>query len=149
MARSRFVSLIRLRFHMLLAAEFGTGQVLWSMLYFFLFFLWIMLVFNVIGDIFRSDDLSGWGKALWTAFIIFVPYLGVFVYLIARGSSMAQRQVDQGQAQQAAVQEYIRTTAAGNGSSAADQLASLAELHTAGKLSDDEFATAKSRIINA
>ena len=134
---------------MLLAAEFGTGQVLWSMLYFFLFFMWIMLVFNVIGDIFRSDDLSGWGKALWTAFIVFVPYLGVFVYLIVRGSSMAQRQVNQVQAQEAAVQDYIRTTAGGSGTSEADQLASLADLHTAGKLSDDEYAAAKSRVLNA
>lgn len=134
---------------MLLAAEFGTGQVLWSMLYFFLFFMWVMLVFNVIGDIFRSDDLSGWGKALWTAFIVFVPYFGVFAYLIVRGSSMAQRQVDQVQAQEAAVQDYIRTTAGGSGSSEADQLASLAELHTAGKLSDDEYAAAKSRVLNA
>jgi len=134
---------------MLLAAEFGTGQVLWSMLYFFLFFLWIMLIFNVIGDIFRSNDLSGWGKALWTAFIVFVPYFGVFVYLIVRGSSMAQRQVDQAQVQQAAMQDYIRTTAGGSGTGDADQLASLAELHSAGKLSDEEFATAKSKIINA
>ncbi len=134
---------------MLLAAEFGTGQVLWSMLYFFLFFMWIMLVFNVIGDIFRSDDMSGWGKAGWTAFIVFVPYLGVFAYLIVRGNSMAQRQVAQVQAQEAAVQDYIRTTAGGSGSSAADQLASLAELHTAGKLSDDEYAAAKSRVLDA
>ncbi|MDG2038914.1 MAG: SHOCT domain-containing protein [Ilumatobacter sp.] len=139
--------MIQMRFHMLLAAEFGTGQVLWSMLWFFLFFLWIMLIFNVIGDIFRSDDLSGWGKALWTIFIVFVPYLGVFVYLIARGSSMAQRQVNHVQAQQAAVQDYIRTTANGSGVGAADQLASLAELHTAGKLSDEEFAAAKTKVI--
>ena len=136
---------------MLLAAEFGTGQVLWSMVYFFLFFLWIMLIFYVFGDIFRSDDLSGWGKALWTIFIIFVPYLGVFVYLIARGGSMAERQVKQVQAQEAAMQDYIRTTAGGSGSGAseADQLASLAELHTAGKLSDDEYAAAKGRVLNA
>ena len=133
---------------MLLANEFGVGQVLWSLLYFFLFFMWIMLVFNVIGDIFRSDDLGGWGKALWTAFIVFVPFLGVFVYLIARGGSMAQRQVDRVQQQEAAMQDYIRTTA-GSGTSEAEQLASLADLHTAGKLSDDEYAAAKAKIINA
>ena len=133
---------------MLLASDFGVGQVLWSMLYFFLFFMWIMLVFNVLGDIFRSDDLGGWGKALWTAFIVFVPFLGIFVYLIARGGSMAQRQVNRVQAQEAAMQDYIRTTAGGGGS-AADQLASLAELHTSGKLSDDEYAAAKAKIINA
>jgi hypothetical protein len=133
---------------MLLASDFGVGQVLWSMLYFFLFFMWIMLVFNVIGDIFRSDDMGGWGKALWTAFIVFVPFLGVFVYLIARGGSMAQRQVNRVQAQEAAMQDYIRTTA-GGGTGAADQLASLAELHTAGKLSDDEYAAAKAKVLGA
>ena len=69
-------------------AEFGTGQVFWSMLWFFLFFIWIWMLFVVFGDIFRSHDLSGWAKALWSIFVIFVPYLGVFVYLIARGHKM-------------------------------------------------------------
>ena len=71
-----------------LGAEFGTGQVFWSMLWFFMFFIWIWLLIIVFGDIFRSPDLSGWGKALWTIFIIVLPYLGVFVYLIARGHKM-------------------------------------------------------------
>jgi len=70
------------------AAEFGTGQVLWSMFWFFMFFIWIWLLIVIFSDIFRSDDLSGWGKALWTLFVIVLPYLGVFVYLIARGSQM-------------------------------------------------------------
>jgi len=74
-----------------LIAEFGTGQVLWSMLWFFLFFIWIWLLIVVFADIFRSADLSGWGKALWTIFVILLPYLGVFVYLIARGGTMHQR----------------------------------------------------------
>jgi len=72
-------------------AEFGTGQVFWSMLWFFLFFIWIWLLIVVFGDIFRSRDLSGWGKALWTIFVIVLPYLGVFVYLIARGGGMHTR----------------------------------------------------------
>ncbi len=71
-------------------AEFGTGQVFWSFLWFFLFFIWIWLLIMVFSDIFRSPDLSGWGKALWSIFIIFVPYLGVFVYLIARGHKMSE-----------------------------------------------------------
>ena len=70
---------------MTLAAEFGTGQVFWSMLYFFLFFIWIYLLIVVFSDIFRSDDLGGWAKALWVIFVILLPYLGVFVYLIAAG----------------------------------------------------------------
>ena len=64
-------------------ADFGTGQVFLSMLYFFLFFIWIWLLIVVFGDIFRSDDLGGWGKALWVIFVIVVPYFGVFIYLIA------------------------------------------------------------------
>lgn len=74
-----------------LLAEFGTGEVLWSMLWFALFFIWIWLLVMVFADIFRSPDLSGWGKALWSIFIVFVPYLGVFCYLIARGGSMSSR----------------------------------------------------------
>jgi hypothetical protein len=73
------------------AAQFGTGQVFLSMLWFFLFFIWIWLLIVVFADIFRSHDLGGWGKALWTIFVIVLPYLGVFVYLIARGGKMADR----------------------------------------------------------
>ena len=74
-------------------ADFGTGQVFWSMLWFFLFFIWIWLLIVVFSDIFRSPDLSGWGKALWSIFVIVVPYLGVFVYLIARGHKMQEHAV--------------------------------------------------------
>ena len=75
---------------MSLLAEFGTGQVLWSMLWFFLFFIWIWLLIMVFGDIFRSHDLGGLAKALWVIFVIILPYLGVFVYLIARGHKMQE-----------------------------------------------------------
>jgi hypothetical protein len=129
----------------LLASEFGSGQVLWSFLWFFLFFVWILLLFQVFGDIFRSEDLGGWGKALWTIFIILVPFFGVFVYLIARGGKMHERQLAAAQANQQAVNQYIRDTAAG--ADPATQLAQLADLHTSGKLSDDEYATAKAKVI--
>lgn len=130
---------------MLLAAEFGTGQVLWSIFWFFLFFMWIMLVFNIFGDIIRSDDMSGMAKAVWTVLIIFLPYLGVFLYLIVRGGSMGRRQAQAAQEQEAAVRDYIRSAA--GSPSAADQLAALADLHSSGKLSDDEYAQAKARVI--
>ena len=77
----------------MLLAEFGTGQVFWSMLWFFLFFIWIWLLIVVFSDIFRSHDLSGWAKALWMIFIILLPYLGVFVYLIARGHKMQEHAI--------------------------------------------------------
>ncbi|MFW2382911.1 MAG: SHOCT domain-containing protein [Acidimicrobiales bacterium] len=128
------------------AAEFGVGQVLWSIFWFFLFFIWIMLVFQVFGDIIRSE-MSGMSKALWAAFIIFVPYLGIFMYLIVNGSAMGERNVQRAQEQDAAVQQYIRSAA--GSASASDQLASLADLHSSGKLSDEEYAAAKSRVINS
>ena len=93
------------------AAEFGTGQVFWSFLWFFMFFIWLWLLIVVFGDIFRSDDLSGWGKALWSIFIIIVPYLGVFVYLIARGGKMGARAAADAQAQDEAFKQYVRQTA--------------------------------------
>ena len=131
----------------LLAADWGVGQVVWSLLYFFLIFVWIMLIFQLFGDIIRSDDLSGWGKAIWSIFIIFLPFLGIFAYLIVRGGGMAERQVKAARQQEAAVQDYIRTTA--GGPSAADELAKLADLHSAGKLDDAEYAAAKAKVINA
>ena len=130
---------------MLLAAEFGTGQVFWSILWFFLFFVWIMLIFTVFGDIIRNDDMSGWVKAIWSIFIIFVPFLGIFLYLIIYGGKMGERQVKAAQKQEAAMQDYIRTTA-GTGSQA-DELAKLADLHKAGSLDDAEYAAAKAKII--
>ena len=83
---------------MLVAAEFGSGQVFWSMLWFFMFFIWIWLLIIVFSDIFRSQDLSGWGKALWSIFVIVLPYLGVFVYLIARGHKMNEHAAAAGEA---------------------------------------------------
>jgi Short C-terminal domain/Phospholipase_D-nuclease N-terminal len=130
----------------MLADEFGSGQVFLSMLWFFLFFIWIWLLIVIFGDIFRSDDLSGWGKALWSLFIIVVPYLGVFVYLIARGHKMQEHQVRAAQAQEAAVRDYVQNVA-GSGVSAADEIARLADLRDRGVISDAEFQQAKAKAI--
>jgi hypothetical protein len=127
-------------------AEFGTGQVFWSMLWFFLFFIWIWLLITVFADIFRSEDLSGWGKALWSIFVIVAPYLGVFVYLIARGGKMHQRDVAAAQANEAARQQYIRNVATSDGSPA-DELTRLAELRDRGVLSEAEFEQLKARTL--
>ncbi len=128
----------------MLLAEFQVGQVLWSLIWFFLFFMWIWLVISIFADIIRSSDLSGWGKALWSIAIILVPFLGVFMYLIVRGGSMGERTVEQIKAQEQAAQQYIRDVATGG---SADELAKLADLHAAGKLSDDEYATMKAKVI--
>ena len=127
-------------------ATFGVGQVLWSMIWFFLFFLWIMLLFQVFADIFRSKDLSGGVKALWVVFVIFLPYLGVFVYLIARGHKMSEHALQAAQAQDAAAREYIQS-AAGTGGSAADELARLADLKEKGVIDDAEFQKLKAKAI--
>ncbi len=94
---------------MTLAATFGTGEVFWSFLWFFMFFIFIMLIFQIFGDIIRSDDLSGWGKALWSLFIIFVPFLGIFIYVIARGGKMSERDIKAAQANEAAMQSTSAT----------------------------------------
>jgi len=133
-----------------LAIQFGTGQVLWSLLWFFLFFVWIMLIFTIFGDIIRSDDMGGWAKAIWSVFIIFLPFLGIFAYLIVRGGGMGERQAAAAKKQNEAMQDYIRSTAGtGGGTSEADQLAKLADLHSAGKIDDAEYATAKAKVIGS
>ncbi len=128
-------------------ATFGTGQVFWSMLWFFLFFIWIWLLIVVFSDIFRSQDLSGWSKALWTIFVIFVPYLGVFVYLIARGGKMQRHAVQDAQAQDAAFRQYVQSAVNTNGTSAADQIAQLADLRDKGVISEAEFQQAKAKAL--
>jgi hypothetical protein len=128
-------------------AEFGTGQVFWSMLWFFLFFIWIWLLIVVFADIFRSDDLSGWGKALWTIFIILVPYLGVFVYLIARGHKMQDRSMRDAANQEAQFREYVQDVAGSGGAGAADEIARLADLRDKGVISDAEFQQAKAKAL--
>ena len=131
----------------MLMTEFGTGQVFWSMLWFFLFFIWIWLLIIVFSDIFRSRDLGGWGKALWTIFIIFLPYLGVFVYLIARGHKMQEHAIQQAQAQDAAMREYVQNVT-GSATSPADEVARLAALRDQGVLSEDEFQQAKAKTLS-
>ena len=133
---------------MIEADGFGTGQVLWSMLWFFLFFIWIWLLIVVFTDIFRSDDLGGWGKALWSIFVIVLPYLGVFIYLIARGNKMGEHAAESARQQDEAARQYIRSTAGTTGSSSAEEVARLAELRDKGVISDAEFQQAKAKALS-
>ena len=136
---------------MTLASEFGTGQVFWSMLWFFLFFIWIWILITVFADLFRSHDLSGWAKAAWAIFVIFLPYLGVFVYLIARGHKMHEHAIADQQAAQQAFNAQVRAAAGtgGGGGSVADQLAKLADLKANGTIDDAEFQRLKSQLISS
>jgi hypothetical protein len=128
-------------------ADFGSGQVFFSMMYFFLFFIWIWLLIVVFGDIFRSHDLGGLAKSLWVIFVIIFPYLGVFVYLIARGHKMSEHAVEAAQAQDAAQRAYIQS-AAGATPSVADELTRLADLKSQGVISDAEFAQLKAKALS-
>ena len=127
-------------------AEFGTGQVFWSMLWFFMFFLWIYVLIVVFGDIFRSDDLGGWGKALWVIFVIVLPWLGVLVYLIARGHKMQQHTIREAQRIDAAQRQYIQNVT-GSGASTADEISRLADLKAQGVLTDAEFQAGKAKAL--
>jgi hypothetical protein len=127
-------------------AEFGTGQLLWSMLWFFMFVAWFWVLMTVFGDIFRSDDLGGWGKALWIIFIVVAIWLGVLVYFIARGKGMQERSIKAMQAQQAAQREYIQSVA-GSSPSASEEITRLSTLHDKGALTDEEFMSLKAKAI--
>jgi hypothetical protein len=130
-------------------AEFGSGQVFWSALWFFLIFMWIWLAITIFADIFRSDDLSGWGKAGWSIFVIFLPYLGVFTYLIARGKKMGEHAVADAKRRDDMFRGYVQdvvSTSGTGGTSEVDQLAKLAALHDQGVIDDDEFAKMKAKV---
>ena len=129
----------------MLAYDYPAMGISWSMLWFFLWVIWIMLLFRVIGDIFRSHDLGGFAKVLWLLLVIVVPFFGVFVYLIARGHAMAQHDMDAAQARDEQMRAYVQQVASPNGS--ADELAKLAELNSTGVLTDAEFAQEKAKIL--
>jgi hypothetical protein len=130
------------------AAEFGSGQVLWSFIWFFLFIIWIILLFRVFGDIFRSRDMGGVSKFIWTFFVILFPYLGVFVYLIARGDKMATNDIEAAKAQEESFRAYVRDAAGGGEASVASELERLAGLRDKGVISDEEFAALKAKAIS-
>jgi ABC-type multidrug transport system fused ATPase/permease subunit len=127
-------------------AEFAVGQVFWSMVWFTLFFIWIWLLITVFADIFRSPDMGGGAKALWTIFVIVLPYLGVFVYLIARGHKMQEHSRAEAEAQEFATREYIHNVA-GTGRSAADEIERLADLKAKGVITEAEFQAAKAKAL--
>ena len=121
----------------------------WIMLWFFVWVLWLMLLFRVIADLFSDHELGGFAKTIWLIGLIFLPFLGVFIYLIARGHQMqarAQKQADQSEAQ---FKEYVRDAAGPSSAGNADELAKLAALRDNGTLSETEFQQAKSKLLAA
>ena len=129
----------------MLAYTFGSGQLLWSMLWFFMFIIWIWVLIAIFGDIFRSQDMGGGAKAFWIIFVVILPWLGILIYLIVRGGGMHERAVAQAQANEAAFKQYVQQTA--GESSAADQIAKLADLKAKGAITDAEFEAQKAKIL--
>lgn len=133
---------------MILPLEFGVWDVFVSMLWFTLFFLWIWLWIMIVSDIFRSDDLTGWGKAGWIILAVVFPYLGAFLYLIIRGRNMTERRGREMAQMESQRQEYIRQVASSSGGvSSADELAKLAKLKEEGVISGEEFEAGKKKVL--
>ncbi len=124
-------------------ASFPLLSVFLEMLFFFIFIMWLVILFQVVVALFRSHDSSGGMKALWFLFLVLLPYLGVFIYLIARGSKMHERQVGAAKQQEQQMANYIREVAM----TPADEVAKLHDLLTKGAITEAEFAAAKAKII--
>jgi hypothetical protein len=122
-------------------------NVFWTIFEIFLWVIWFWILITVFIDIFRSRDLSGGAKALWFLFVLFIPLIGVLVYLIVRGSSMHERQVQQVQAEDQAARSYIQETVASSPASTADQLDKLANLRDRGVITAEEFDREKAKIL--
>jgi hypothetical protein len=125
------------------------GSILLAMLEFFLFFAWIMCLFYIFGDIFRSKDMGGGAKTFWVLFVILIPWLGILVYLIARGKGMHERQLEQLKDVQKAQNEYIKSVAGSSSTNAADQIASAKGLLDSGTITQAEFDNLKAKALAA
>jgi ABC-type multidrug transport system fused ATPase/permease subunit len=132
-----------------LASDWHVGQVFLTLLWFFLFFIFIWLLIVVFTDIFRSHDMNGWIKALWVIGIIIFPFLGILIYLIARGGKMHERRVQDAQRMDQQFRQYVQSvTPAGAGArSASDEISRLSTLKDQGVITDEEFAQLKAKAI--
>jgi len=132
----------------MLAYTYPLADLFGTMLGLFVFFIWFWLLIVIFGDIFRSRDMGGGAKALWVIFVIILPFLGIFVYLIARGGKMHERAEQAAQQQQKAFDDYVKQAAGTSGANSADQLAKLADLKAQGVLTDAEFEAQKAKILS-
>jgi putative oligomerization/nucleic acid binding protein/phospholipase D-like protein len=130
----------------LAASSYPLLDIFWSILELFLWIIWIWILIWIFIDIFRSHDLSGWGKALWFLFVLFIPLIGVLVYLIARGGSMHERAAAQARQQDQEFRQYVQQ-AASSPASTADQLTKLADLRDRGVISPEEFEREKAKVL--
>src|SRR6516165_3415627 len=131
----------------MIASSYPVLDAFLTMLYFFLFIIWIWLLITVFIDIFRSHDMGGGAKALWVIFVIILPFLGVFVYLLARGGKMHERAAADAAQQQKAFDSYVRQAAGTEGADTASQLSKLADLKAQGVITDAEFEAQKAKVL--
>ncbi|MEU5536406.1 SHOCT domain-containing protein [Streptomyces sp. NPDC020362] len=132
---------------MYLAYDYPLLSAFWTMLWIFLWVMWFFLLFKIVFDVFRDDSLSGWGKTGWLLFVLVLPFLGVLVYLIARGKDMGRRDAEQARARQQMFNSYVRETAAGGRPSPADELVRLSEMRARGDITQEEFERAKELVL--
>jgi Short C-terminal domain/Phospholipase_D-nuclease N-terminal len=130
----------------MVVADVSFGDIFWSILWFFFLVIWIMLLFQIFGDLFRDHSLSGGAKTLWVLFLVFVPFLAVFVYLIVRGPSMAERAAGQRQRAQQEFDGYVRDVA--GGATPTEQIAKAKELLDAGAIDQSEFDRLKAKALS-
>jgi hypothetical protein len=128
----------------MLGASYPFADVMWTLLVFFLWVLWFWLLFTVFADVFRRHDISGWGKTAWLVFVIILPFLGVFVYLIAESKGMADRNIERANQAQSQFNDYVRQTA---GSGSATEIAKAKELLDSGALTQAEFDSIKAKAL--
>jgi Short C-terminal domain/Phospholipase_D-nuclease N-terminal len=126
-----------------LAADYPFLDVLWTLIVFFAWVAWFIILFRVIADLFRRHDISGWGKVGWIVFVIVLPFIGVFVYLIVEGQAMAQRDTKDAQAAQAQFDDYVRTTAGGS----AAEIEKAKQLLDSGAITQAEFDQIKAKAL--
>lgn len=126
------------------AADYPLLEAFWTILIFFSFVVWLWLLFAVFADVFRRRETSGWVKVLWIAFVVLVPYLGVFVYLIAEHKGMSERSARQAQEQQAMFDDHVRSVAAQDG---AGQIANAKDLLDQGAINQAEFEQLKAKAL--
>jgi hypothetical protein len=126
-------------------AEFTLGDALLTVIEIFLFVIYFWILITIFGDLFRDHQLSGWAKAGWVLFIFLVPFLGMLVYLIARGQGMRERAVKEQADMRRHMDEYVRETA--GSTSSVDELAKLSDLKDKGAISDEEFERAKAKLL--
>jgi len=129
----------------MLAYDYPVLGVFWTMLIFFFWIVWIMALFHVFADIFRSHDMGGFAKTMWLIFVIIFPFLGVFVYLLARGDEMRKHAIKDAEAQDAAMRSYVKEAAGTSGP--ADQIAQLASLRDSGAITEAEFQSGKAKVL--